>query len=253
MLVPLAIYLARRTRTKIWWTAALLLVLGSLATISRTGILMILVILVIYARLFPAYTRRLWPLLIPALVVIHVALPGSLGTVKESFFPKGGLIAEQQEGAGTRGSGRVADLGPGLVEASRTPLLGQGYGSRVIDKGPLQNAPILDDQWLETLLETGGLGVATWLWLFVSFVRRMLRRAREDIDSPDAWLYAALGSGIASFAFGMMFYDAFAFIQVTFLAFVLIAFGAILLERPHGRAAAAPAVHGSPAARRAVT
>jgi O-antigen ligase len=228
MLVPLAVYLARQAKTKLWWTAAGLIVLGSLATVSRTGILMIIVMLFMYARLFPAYTKRLWPLLIPTLIVIHIALPGSLGTIKESFFPKGGLVKEQQGAKGTRGSGRVADLGPGLTEASRTPLLGQGYGSRVVDIGPLQNAPILDDQWLETLLETGILGLATWLWLFVAFTRRMLRRAREDLESPDAWLYAALGTSVASFAFGIMFYDAFSFIQVTFFAFILIALGAML-------------------------
>ena len=98
----------------------------------------------------------------------------------------------------------------------------------MVDIGPLQNAPILDDQWLETLLETGILGLATWLWLFVAFTRRMLRRAREDLESPDAWLYAALGTSVASFAFGIMFYDAFSFIQVTFFAFILIALGAML-------------------------
>jgi polysaccharide biosynthesis protein PslJ len=228
MLVPLAIYLARRTRTKGWWTAAILLFLGSLATVSRTSILMILVILVIYARLFPSSTKRLWPMLVPLILVIHIALPGSLGTVKDAFFPSGGLVKQQESGKGTGGSGRLADLGPSLTEAARTPLLGQGYGSRVVDDGPLQNAPILDDQWLETLMETGALGVLTWLWLFVIFVRRMLRRAREDLDSPDAWLYAGLASAIASFAFGMLFYDAFSFMQVTFFALILIALGSVL-------------------------
>lgn len=210
--------------------AAVLLTLGALATVSRTGILMIIVMLVIYARLYPKQTRRLWPLVIPALVVIHIALPGSIGTVTQAFFPKGGLVKEQQGGKGTDGSGRVADLGPALGEASHTLLLGQGYATRVTDAGPLQNAPILDDQWLGTLLETGLLGVMAWLWLFVGFVRRMLRRAREDLDSHDSWLYAALAASIASFAFGMMFYDAFSFIQVTFFAFVFIAIGAVSLR-----------------------
>jgi polysaccharide biosynthesis protein PslJ len=237
MLMPLAIYLARRTRARIWGAAAVLLVLGTLATVSRTGILMLLVVIFIYARMFPAYTKRLWPLVIPALVVVHIALPGSLGTVKEAFFPKGGIIAEQKGAAGTRGSGRVADLGPSLGEASRTPFLGQGYGSRVVDIGPLQNAPILDDQWLETLLETGIVGLAVWVWLYVSFVRRMLRRAREDLDSPEAWLFTGLGAAIAAFAFGLLFYDAYSFIQVTFFSFVLIAIGSMLLQHDAGRRA----------------
>lgn len=231
MLVPLAVYLARRTRTKRWWTAAVLLVLGSLATISRTGIVMILVILFLYARTFPGFTKRLLPLLVPAILVIHLALPGSLGTLWGSFFPKGGLVAQQQQGAGTRGSGRLADLGPGLSKAMETPVLGEGYSTRVVDEtSPLQNANILDDQWLGTFLETGLLGVAAWLWLFITFSRRMLRRAREQVATPDAWLYAALGSAVASFGFGMVFFDAFSFIQVTFVALLMVAIGGMLLS-----------------------
>ena len=225
MLMPFGIYLARRSGKRVWWCIAGLLVLGTLTTISRTSIIMLLVVVFIYARLFPRATKRLLPLIVPAILVIHLALPGSLGTMWTSFFPHGGLVKQQEQGRGTGGSGRVADLGPGLSEAAQTPFLGQGYGTRVVDQGPLLNAPILDDQWLGTLLETGILGLLAWMWLFVSFTRRMLRRAREDIDSPDAWLYVAFGAAIASFAVGMLFYDAFSFIQVTFLAFVLMTIG----------------------------
>ena len=246
MLAPLAVYLARRTRTKLWWSAAALLVLGSLATISRTGIVMIIVILFMYARTFRGVVRRLWPLLIPAIVVIHVALPGSLGTLWGAFFPKGGIVAQQSQGTGASGSGRLTHIGPGLSEAMQTPLLGQGYSTRVIDVlSPLRNAPILDNQWLTTLMETGFLGMAAWIWLFVSFSRRMMRRAREDIDSPDAWLYAALGSAVASFAWGMTFYDAFSFIQVTFVALLLITIGGLLLSQE--QAAGAPSTATRPA------
>jgi len=242
MLVPLAVYLARRTRTKLWWAAAVLLVLGSLATISRTGIVMIIVILVMYARTFPGFVKRLWPLLVPAILVIHFALPGSLGTLWGSFFPKGGIVAQQEQGTGASGSGRLTHIGPGLSQAMQTPLFGQGYSTRVVDEtSSLQNAPILDNQWLGTLLETGLLGMAAWIWLFVSFTRRMMRRAREDIAAPDAWLYAALGSAIASFAFGMAFYDAFSFIQVTFVALLMITIGGLLISFEQANAKAGPA------------
>jgi hypothetical protein len=246
MLMPFGIYFARRSGRRIWWAIAGLLVLGTLTTISRTSILMMLVVLFIYWRLFPRSTRRLLPLLVPAILVIHLALPGSLGTIWGSFFPHGGLVKQQEAGKGTGGSGRVADLGPGLSEAAQTPFLGQGYGTRVVDQGPLLNAPILDDQWLGTLLETGIIGVLTWVWLFVVFTRRMLRRAREDLDSPDAWLYAAFGSAIASFAVGMLFYDAFAFIQVTFLAFLLMTLGMCVVRAD---AAVRPAALVRPATR----
>ena len=246
MLMPFGIYLARRSGRRIWWAVACLLVLGTLTTISRTSILMMLVVLLIYWRLFPGITKRLLPLLVPAILVIHLALPGSLGTIWTSFFPHGGLVKQQEQGRGTGGSGRVADLGPGLSEAAQTPFLGQGYGTRVVDQGPLLNAPILDDQWLGTLLETGIVGLLTWLWLFIVFIRRMLRRAREDVDAPDAWLYAAFGSAIACFAVGMLFYDAFSFIQVTFLAFFLMAIGMGVLRADRAARDAAPVRAATP-------
>jgi O-Antigen ligase len=230
MLAPLGIYLARKTRERKWLVAAVLLILGSLATVSRTGILMGIVMLVIYLRLYPKQTKRLWPVLIPAVVVIHVALPGSLGTIFTSFFPSGGVIAQQSQGTGASGSGRLAHIGPSIAEWGRSPVFGEGYGSRVVDQGPLQNAPILDDQWLGTLLETGLLGVAAWIWFFVAFTRRMLKRARECLDTDDGWLYAAL-------ACGMLFYDAFSFIQTTFFAFIIAGLGATLLNLPAARPA----------------
>ena len=46
---------------------------------------------------------------------------------------------------------------------------------------------------------------------------------------PRAWLLGALGSSVMSFAVGMFFFDALSFIQVTFLLFIFLGFGAILL------------------------
>ena len=228
MLVPLAIYLARTTGRKRWYAAAGILGLGTLATVSRTGILMLLVVGLVFVWLRPADAKRMWPALIPAVVVIHFAMPGALGTIKSAFFPEGGLIADQMKSAGTRGSGRVADLGPALEEWSANPLLGQGFGTRLVDRGRV-NAQILDNQWLKTMLETGVVGLVAWLWLYVRAIRRFGRLARDDL-SPRGWFLAAVTASLAAFAAGMFTYDAFSFIQVTFLSFLLLAFGATLAE-----------------------
>ena len=46
-------------------------------------------------------------------------------------------------------------------------------------------------------------------------------------------LLASLAAGITAFAVGMFTYDAFSFIQVTFLLFIYVGIGAALLaERP---------------------
>ncbi len=38
----------------------------------------------------------------PALIAIHFVLPGTLGAIKQSFLPAGGLVAEQHASANSR-------------------------------------------------------------------------------------------------------------------------------------------------------
>jgi O-antigen ligase/polysaccharide polymerase Wzy-like membrane protein len=227
ILIPLAIYLARRSGRRLWHAVAVVLAFGALATVSRTSIVMLIVVGLVFVWLRPGHVRRLWPLAVPALIAVHIALPGTLGTLKAAFFPPGGLVAEQQFGAGTRGSGRIADLGPSLREYSAKPLFGQGFGTRIVDREG-GNAPILDDQWLGTLLELGAIGALGWLWLFVRAIRRLGRAAKED-ESEVGWLLAAIAASVAAFAVGMFTYDTFAFIQVTFVLFILLGLGASVL------------------------
>jgi hypothetical protein len=239
MLVPLAVYLAKRQGRRLWWGAAGLLGMGALATVSRTAIVMLLVIILVYLWLRPRETKRLWPLIIPVILISHVALPGTIGSLKGAFFPSGGLIAEQESGANTYGSGRLADFGPGLSDFAKSPILGKGYGTLITDQDRA-NSPILDDQWLGTLLETGLIGALGWAWLFTRAVRRLGRASKED-DSPDGWLLAGIAASVAAFSVGMWTYDAFSFIQVTFLLFILLAFGAAMLAMEDGDEGGAPA------------
>jgi hypothetical protein len=234
LLLPLAIYVVKKTARRAWWACAALLAMGSVGTYSRTSVLMLLVMLLVYVKMRPVQMRRFWPALIPVLLALHFALPGSLGTIKNAFFPKGGLIAQQNAGAGTAGSGRLADLGPGLHDWAERPFFGQGFGTRIVE-GPQANSNILDDEWLGTLLETGIVGFAGWSWLFVRLARRLGRAAKGD-DSPQGWLLVGLAASISAYAVSMVTYDAFSFIQVTLLLFFLIGFGAILTEpRPEPR------------------
>ena len=233
MLTPLAFYLAHRYRQKRWYVCSILFVAATVSTLSRTGILMFLTVGIVFTWLRPREVKRLWPALLIAPVAIHFALPGTLGALKESFFPPGGLVAQQQSDAGKSGSGRLADVGPSLQEWRGQPLFGEGYATRIVDPAlPGPKAAILDDQWLTTLLETGALGFAGWVWFFFRVVRRFGREAKED-DSSRGWLLACIAAGVASYSVGMLTYDAFSFIQVTFLLFIFVGLGSALLsERP---------------------
>ncbi len=127
MLVPLAAYLAVRTSKRIWWLAGGLMIVAAVATISRTGILMLGVVLLVFAVLRPADARRALPIGLPLLIMMHLAIPGALGSLHDAFVPEGGLVAEQESSAGQLGSGRVADLGPALDQAAAQPVPAPSY------------------------------------------------------------------------------------------------------------------------------
>jgi polysaccharide biosynthesis protein PslJ len=230
MLTPLAFYLARRYRQRRWLVCALMFAAACASTISRTGIVMFVVLGIVFLWLRPKEIRKLWPALLLTPVAIHFALPGTLGAIKQTFLPAGGLVAEQHASANTSGSGRLADVGPALQRWSERPTLGEGYGAQRVDlsaKGT--DANIFDDQWLGTLVSSGIVGFFGWLWLFFRAVRRFGKEAKKDL-SERGWLLASIAAGIAAYAIGMLTYDAFAFIQVTFLMFIFLGIGSALME-----------------------
>ena len=272
LLVPFAIYLGATRRQRRWYLAAMVMLAGDFAGGSRTGLIAIIVMLVVFVWLRPRQTLKCWPALIPILIVVHFLDPGAIGGLYQSFFPQGGLIASEQNGT-VIGPGGVAEntsrlsrWGPELhAFKNYNPLFGEGFGTRVNGRTSLtqtastsfgnysfsgqqspldaskDNAEILDDQWLGTLLEIGVLGLIGWLWVFFRAIRRLGARAKEEKDVPDGWLPVALAASLAGFMVSMWFYDAFSFIQGAFLMHLLIAFSAaLLLLPPATRTGAAP-------------
>ena len=66
-----------------------------------------------------------------------------------------------------------------LSEASGKPFFGEGYGTRITGfNQPDRNAPILDDQWLNNVLDVGFVGLGAWIWLMVRAVRMLFRASR---------------------------------------------------------------------------
>jgi hypothetical protein len=259
MILPIAVYFARMGKRR-WWVGAVLLVLGALATGSRTAVVMLVVEIIVFLRLKPQETKRLWPALVPAVVVVHVFLPGQIGTFKDAFFPKGGLIAQQtqlaQNANAELAGGRIRQLKPMISEASRHPFFGEGFGTRLTGfNTPKRNAPILDNQWLNNLLDVGYIGFFLWVWLFVRAVRRLCREARWADDEGDQWLFAGLAAMMVALPIGMLTFDANSFVQVPFLFWIVLGLSAVLIrvseharrvtqsgngQAPHGPAWAEP-------------
>ena len=246
VILPVAIYFARVSSRR-WWFAAVLLLLGAFASGSRTAMVMLTVEGIVFFCLKPAETVKLWPALIPAFAVVHVALPGTIGSLKDAFFPKGGLIAQQSQSQADYNpllaGGRISLIEPMLNEASQKPVFGEGYGTRITGfDTPNRNAPILDNQWLSNVLEVGFVGLAAWAWLMVTACRKLFGAARRAEEVRDNWLFTALGASVASFAVGMVTFDAFSFTQAAFIFWILLGLSAALLK-----IATRPLVSGAPA------
>ena len=229
IMAPLALYLAIRFG-RWWWASVVILMAGTFATVSRTAFVMLAVASLVVLAMRFRETWRYAPLLIPMVVMVHFAVPGALGAMKYAFNPPGGVVSEQSQDEFVTGSGRLADIGPTLALVGEKPVVGYGYGTLKVD-GPDANARILDNQWLSSLLNIGLVGVFALVWLFIRFVRGVGRRALQD-RSDDGWLFVALVASVVAFGVGMFTFDAFAFTQVTFVFFVLLALGSALALAP---------------------
>jgi hypothetical protein len=237
MAAPLAVYLASRARTRArslgWWAATLVVMAGAVATVSRTVLLMSIAMLLTGLVVRRRELLRRWPVLIVTLLAAHVASPGAASHIYRAFFPKQGLSGTLQARSGGVGSGRLADIGPGLRSWQEAPFFGHGLGTGV-DPGtvgtgaivdPQTGAPIIfDDQYMNSLVLIGALGLVAVIWFVWGAGVKLVRTARERTGA-DGDLIAACAATVVAFAAGMITFDAFSFVQCTLIFFVVAALG----------------------------
>jgi hypothetical protein len=234
MVVPLAFALAN-AYSRAWFIAVAALLVGVVSTVSRTPIVSLFVVGAMLVWLRPRETLRFVPLTIPLVLVLWFAMPGSVTTIKDAFFPKGGLIAQQSDLAAESdpelAGGRIRLLKPMLEEGSRRPIFGQGAGTRQTGlDNPLRNSPVLDDQWLGLFLEVGLLGVVGWLLLIGTCVKRLVGVSRVGTEA-EGWLAVGYAASIVGFSVGMLTYDSMSFPQAVFIFWIVLALSAALVLR----------------------
>jgi hypothetical protein len=240
MMLPLAFYLASRAASKLrswlWIGAALVIAAGAVATISRTIVLMGLVMIAVALLLRGRKVFRYWPVLLVMFGVIHLAAPSATGHLYNAFFPKSGLTTQLNGRAGEVGSGRLADIAPGLRSLEEKPVFGHGLGTGNVRGSTLDTSPgaivdpstgapiIFDDQYMNSLVSIGILGFVGVLWFVWGGGLRLFLAARRRTGRAGD-LVAAFAVAVIGFAGGMFTFDAFAFVQCTLLFFVLMALG----------------------------
>jgi polysaccharide biosynthesis protein PslJ len=233
--LPLATYLATRARTRVrrsfWVLAGFVTMTGAIATVSRTGVLMLGAMVAAALWVRRRQVVRFWPIVPVLLVAVHLASPGTIKPLYHAFFPKKGLSSALHVRAGMSGSGRLADIGPGLRLWIHSPLVGRSLGATAAtgDTSPHhhvgQAAIIFDDQYMNTLVSLGALGLFAVIWLVWGTAIRLGRAARARSTIPGSDLVAATAVCCVGFGASMLTFDAFAFVQATLLFFVIAALG----------------------------
>jgi hypothetical protein len=211
--LPLVPFVAARWGAR-WLLVAGPMLVGLTTTVSRTGITMLVIGLGVMAWLRPltlaARAKEIAIVLVVFVFGIQVVAPGAIGTIRYQFFPEGGIVANQSTSRGSVTAGnRLTDIGPVLEEVAGEPLF-----------------------------DTGLVGALGWGWLFLRALRRGSDVAARA-SGAEGWLAVGITASIAGFAVGMLTYDAFSFVQETFILFFMLAASAVvasLAPRPQRRA-----------------
>jgi hypothetical protein len=238
MVVPLAIvlanYAATTARRVLWLLCGAFCTMGALVTVSRTVVAMAVVMTIVGFLLRPEQILKFWPALFVLPAIAHAAAPGTLGALYKSIFPEEGLAADLNGRAGLGGSGRLADLGPGIDLWRESPLVGHGLGfvattATPVAQGATQGATgfqiIFDNQYMATLVSLGALGLIAAVWVVWGAAFKLIGAARKHREGPEADLVAACALSCAGFGASMLFFDAFAFVQATLVFFIIAAVG----------------------------
>ncbi len=204
------------------------------ATISRTAFLAIAVMILVGLFVERRLLLRLWPLGIVLLIGAHTVLPGGMGRLYNSFFPKGGhheRAVRARRRRGLRPAGRLRS-GPASW-CRRNAFFGTGDPLPPppdLAESPIQSADstppdpiIFDDQYLTSLVGHGVIGLGAVLWLVGAIVFRLLRASRRARGSLP--LLSACTAAVAGFAMAMVTFDAFAFVQCSIFFFTIAALG----------------------------
>jgi hypothetical protein len=212
---------ARCRRNRILYgVASCVLLAAGLATYRKTAFVAPGVVVIMLALFRPRQVLRLAPIVPVLFVVVHLLAPQAIGGVLEQLT-----------------GGRLSSVGTTAHRASAyeavrpmlwaRPALGQGYGSY---NGNLNR--IFDSQILDSIVETGVIGLLSYLSMMVTvlFTARSLFR-RFGGDPEWGRLALPLGVGAIVFLTTSFLYDTMQFphgpyIFLTYAGFVAVLYGA---------------------------
>ena len=200
----------------------MLMLVAAAATQSKTALFVPVAIVAYLAVYRPRTVLRLAPIgLVLLLGVVHVASPGSLGTI---FTPSAGLTSSST----THREGDFTDVAP---DVWARPLLGRGFGTlNVENAGQFR---INDDEYIDEIWEVGIIGLVAYLFMIISPViaaRRAIRSRDPDIEP----LALASSAGCVAYLVVNALFDTMSFPQAPYMFFIVAALATISAAGPAG-------------------
>lgn len=227
-LLPLALHYALRDQKRghlspvVRWLPTAVIALAVPTTLSRTAVVGLVVIAVWMLPVW-SWTRRITALVVTGLFIVAVQFLNAkvIETIVDLF-----VNADTDASITTRQS----DYSSGFRIIGQHLLLGRGFKTFL----PSENF-FVDNEYLIHTIETGIIGLAALVMLFVVAIACTEGARRFAIDENTRDLGRSLGGAIAVIAVTFATFDALSFPLVTTVAFVLIgAAGALwrLVRRP---------------------
>jgi O-antigen ligase len=184
--------------------ATVLMIAAAFGTQRKTSVVAPAFGLLVLLAYRPAMARRLVPIAVGLIVMIHVVAPGALGGVTDQLKP-GNLFGVMST------KDRQSDYGAIKPDVVQHPLMGRGYES--YDQKKYR---ILDNQYLTTIIGVGVLGILSYLAIFGSILLLAHRMSRAH-DPERATFAMAAAAAIASLVVGSMLLDVFALPQLPYM------------------------------------
>jgi hypothetical protein len=219
MILPFALHYALadsdRSRTRRWFPV-LAIATAVPISLSRSALVGAIVVLALLLPTWPRARRRTSYLVVAILcAILYVSVPGFLGTLTRLFT---GISNDGSALSRTDSYTLAAQF------IGRSPLFGRGFSTF------LPEYRILDNQYLGLMIETGFVGLAAILGLFITGIATAHRVRRLSPDPATRQLAQCLAASIASGACSFATFDAFGFPMVNSLMFLLLGIAGALMR-----------------------
>ncbi len=209
MLFPVSISLALHDRSRhifLRWFPVAAMAMAATLSVSRSAIIgLVVAVAVLFPFWSPQVRRRAGIAALSLLVIVWVAVPGMMGTVRGLF---GGEEASLKS--------RTDSYDIVWTFWQMNPVFGRGLGTF------LPEYRILDNQYLVSLLDTGIVGLAAFIAVPVTAFFVALTARRRYSEQVYVHLGPGLAAGVAAGTLLTGFFDALSFPQAAGSFFLLM-------------------------------